>query len=227
MGNLKFDLTLPETLPEQGLALRRALGEERPVLIAASTHAGEEEQILEACEQLRRTLPNLLVELVPRHPERSPQIAELCRHRGLTVLARSEQRPCDLTTQIFLGDTLGELLLFFAAADVAFVGGSLVPVGGHNVLEPALLGLPVLFGPHMFNFSEASQHLLEAQAAWRVNDAAELADTAAKLFTDPALRQTAGQRGKAVVEANRGALAKLLEIIEGVLEGRQPTLDKS
>lgn len=214
MGNLKFDLILPPTLAEQGRELRRALGERRPVLIAASTHAGEEEQILDACARLRDGLPDLLLLLVPRHPERFPQVADLCGHRGLDVVTRSENRPCGPETQVFLGDTLGELLLFYAAADVAFVGGSLVPVGGHNVLEPALLGLPVLFGPHIFNFSEACQKLLEAQAAWGVQDTDGLARASATLLADPALRLEAGERGRQVVEANRGALATLLQIIE-------------
>lgn len=217
-GNLKYDLALPPALLAQGQELRRTWGAQRPVLIAASTHAGEEELILDACERLRRRFSDLLLVLVPRHPERFPVVAELCRRRGLPLVARSEQRRCEQATQVFLGDSMGELLLFYAAADVAFVGGSLVPVGGHNVLEPALLGLPVLFGPQMFNFSEASQHLLEARAAWRVNDAAELAETAGRLLGDPALRRAAGRRGKAMVEANRGALAALVEIIGDLLD---------
>lgn len=213
-GNIKYDLTLPEGLLAQGRELRQALGEERPVLIAASTHAGEDEAILDAVTRLRRRLPEFLLLLVPRHPERFPAVAELCRQRGLQVVARSEQRSCTPATQVFLGDSMGELLLFYAAADVAFVGGSLVPVGGHNVLEPALVGLPVLFGPHMFNFTEAGQQLLEAEAAWQVNNAGELADRAGQLLANPELRQTMGRRGRAVVEANRGALTALLKMIE-------------
>lgn len=216
-GNLKYDLTLPEDLAECGAELRRALGVNKPILIAASTHAGEEEPVLDAFAELRRTRPELRLVLVPRHPERFAGVAELCAGRGLRVIRRSEGRPCDPATDVFLGDTMGELLLFFAAADVAFVGGSLVEVGGHNVMEPALLGLPVLFGPHMFNFADASRQLLEAQAAWQVADAAELAATAAGLFAAPARRQAAGRRGRQVVENNRGALAALLAIIAGVL----------
>jgi 3-deoxy-D-manno-octulosonic-acid transferase len=176
---------------------------------------------------LYQNLPDLLLVLVPRHPERSAQVAELCQRRGFTVVARSERRGCSADTQVFLGNTLGEMLLFYAAADVAFVGGSLVPVGGHNVLEPTLLGLPVLFGLHMFNFSDASQKLLQAQAAWQVADSHELATIATKLLTDPVLREAAGKRGQTVLQANRGALAKLLEIIEEMLKQRGLSVDRS
>lgn len=214
-GNLKYDLSLPDDLPERGWQLRRELlGEERRVWIAASTHAGEDEQILAALVLLRPRWPELLLLLVPRHPERFDGVAALCRQQGCKLVRRSEQRACAPDTAVFLGDTMGELLLFYAAADLAFVGGSLVDTGGHNVLEPALLSLPVLFGPHMFNFTEASQRLLEAEAAWQVTNAAALATAVDRLLADPELRRTIGQRGRAVVERHRGALAALLRCIE-------------
>jgi 3-deoxy-D-manno-octulosonic-acid transferase len=217
-GNLKYDLSLPDDLPERGWQLRRELlGEERRVWIAASTHAGEDEPILAALALLRPRWPELLLLLVPRHPERFDGVAALCRQQGCKLVRRSEQRACAPDTAVFLGDTMGELLLFYAAADLAFVGGSLVDTGGHNVLEPALLGLPVLFGPHMFNFTEASQRLLEAEAAWQVTDAAALATAVDRLLADPELRRTIGQRGRAVVERHRGALAALLDGVETLL----------
>ena len=217
-GNLKYDLKLPANLSEQGRQLRQAvLGESRPVWIAASTHAGEDEQILEALAALRVRWPELLLLLVPRHPERFDSVAALCRQRGFTLIRRSEHQPCAPDTAVFLGDSMGELLLFYAATDLAFVGGSLVATGGHNVLEPALLALPVLFGPHMFNFTKAGEHLIEADAAWQVADAAQLAVEIDRLLTDPALRRSAGQRGQAVVEQHRGALAGLLSHIEKLL----------
>ncbi len=217
-GNLKYDLPLPTDLPERGRRLRRDwLGDEWPVWIAASTHAGEDETILDAFAQLRVHWPTLLLLLVPRHPERFDSVAALCRQRGFSVIRRSERNVCTVDNTVFLGDSMGELLLFYAAADLAFVGGSLVATGGHNVLEPALLGLSVLFGPHMFNFTEAGERLLAAEAAWRVTDAGELATTVDRLLTDPELRQTAGQRGQAVVECHRGALAALLGLIEMLL----------
>jgi 3-deoxy-D-manno-octulosonic-acid transferase len=221
VGNLKYDLKLPDDLLEQGQALRRErLGENRPVWIAASTHAGEDEQILEALAQLRTHWPDLLLLLTPRHPERFDSVAALCQRQGFKVVRRSDQQPCSPETAVFLGDSMGELLLFYAAADLAFVGGSLVPTGGHNVLEPALLGLPVLFGPHMFNFTEAGERLLEVEAAWQVADAGELAVAVNRWLADPEQRRNAGQRGRAVVERHRGALAALMERIAGLLDQR-------
>ncbi|HRZ05179.1 MAG TPA: lipid IV(A) 3-deoxy-D-manno-octulosonic acid transferase [Candidatus Competibacteraceae bacterium] len=215
VGNLKYDLKLPDELLEQGRTLRcERLSENRPVWIAASTHAGEDEQILEAFAQLRTHWPDLLLLLVPRHPERFDGVAALCQQRGFNVVRRSDRQPCGPETAVFLGDSMGELLLFYAAADLAFVGGSLVPTGGHNVLEPALLGLPVLFGPHMFNFTEAGERLLDAKAAVQVTNAAELATAVDRWLADPERRRNAGQRGQAVVERQRGALTTLLRCIE-------------
>ncbi|HHW76359.1 MAG TPA: 3-deoxy-D-manno-octulosonic acid transferase [Xanthomonadaceae bacterium] len=217
-GNLKYDLNLPDDLPERGGILRRELlGEKRLIWIAASTHAGEEERVLAAFALLRPRWPELLLVVAPRHPERFDGVAALCRRQGFSLVRRSERRSCTPDTAVFLGDSMGELLLFYAAADLAFVGGSLVATGGHNVLEPALLGLPVLFGPHMFNFTEAGHRLLEAEAAWQVVDAAALATAVDRLLADPQLRRAAGQRGRAVVERQRGALAALLDCIETLL----------
>lgn len=215
VGNLKYDLEIPASLIEQGRALRRELfGEKRPVWIAASTHAGEEEQILQAFDVVRAHRPDLLLLLVPRHPERFAAVADLCQQQVGCLVRRSERRVCPADTAVFLGDSMGELLLFYAAADLAFVGGSLMPIGGHNVLEPALLGLPVLFGPHMFNFTEAAERLLEADAAWQINDATKLASVVNRLLADPELGRRAGERGRLVVEQHRGALQALLECIE-------------
>lgn len=221
IGNLKYDLKLPDELMEQGRAVRRErLGENRLVWIAASTHVGEDEQILEALTQLRTHWPDLLLLLVPRHPERFASVATLCQQRGFSVVRRSDRQPCSLETAVFLGDSMGELLLFYAAADLAFVGGSLVATGGHNVLEPALLGLPVLFGPHMFNFTEAGERLLAVEAARQVADAGELALAVNQWLADPEQRRNAGRRGQAVVERHRGALAALMERIETLLDQR-------
>ncbi|MCB1766801.1 MAG: lipid IV(A) 3-deoxy-D-manno-octulosonic acid transferase [Candidatus Competibacteraceae bacterium] len=214
-GNLKYDLKIPDDLREQGRQLRQKwLGENRPVWIAASTHDGEDEQILQAFTRVRSSWPDLLLVLTPRHPERFDSVAALCQEQGFNVIRRSARQACTPDTAVFLGDSMGELLLFYTAADLAFVGGSLVPTGGHNVLEPALLGLPVLFGPCMFNFAEASERLLEAKAAWQITDAGELAVTLDWLLADPQQGRDAGQRGRQVVERHRGALAALLTHIE-------------
>jgi 3-deoxy-D-manno-octulosonic-acid transferase len=220
-GNIKYDPTLPSGLDQQGRELRKAVFGRRLVWIAASTHRGEDELILEAFEQLRMTLPEVLLVLVPRHPERFLEVADLCRQRNLDVITRSAQQPCQATTSVFIGDSMGELLLLYAAADIAFIGGSLIRHGGHNILEPALLGLPVIFGPHMFNFSEASQQLLQNNAAWQVSNTQELVASVARLLRNDGLRRGAGKRARATVEANRGALAKLFGLVESLMQTEQ------
>lgn len=214
VGNLKYDLDVPASAREAGGALREALGCDRSVWIAASTHAGEEEQVLAAHAALRSRLPDAALILVPRHPERFEAVAQLCERAGWRLVRRSRGRAPDRDTDVLLGDTMGELMLFFAAADLAFVGGSLVPVGGHNPLEPAALGLPVLTGPHTFHFAEVFPRLLEAGAALEVGDAGELAEAAARLLADAPERSRRGEAARAVVEANRGAVGRVAAIIE-------------
>lgn len=216
-GSVKFDIRLPPSLREQAEALRRQLGAERPVWIAASTHEGEEEQVLDALAQVRHGEPDVLLVLAPRHPERCDRVAALCRRRGLALVRRSEGRPVATSTAVYLLDTLGELTLFYGAADVAFVGGSLVPRGGHNVLEAAAQGIPVVIGPHTFNFALISRQLVEAGAARRVRDAGQCAAAVADLLRDPNLRHDMGERGRALVDANRGAVERLLARIEPLL----------
>lgn len=212
-GSLKFDLRLPAGIHTQGEALRRELGPERPVWIAASTHEGEEEHVLRAFASVLRSLPDSLLILVPRHPERFIQVAAACERAGLSVARRSQVHACGRDTQVFLGDTMGELLLFYAAADVAFVGGSLVETGGHNLLEPAALGLPVVFGPHMFNFQDISRLLLAQDAAAQVTDAETLAAVVERWLRDANLRHEVGQHGQLAVENNKGALDRLLDLL--------------
>ena len=216
-GSIKFDMRLPASLREQAEVLRRDLGVERPVWIAASTHEGEEEQVLEAFAQVRAQLANALLLLVPRHPERFARVAALCEKRDLPLVSRSSRLPCLPDTAVFLGDSMGELPLFYAAADLAFIGGSLVPTGGHNPLEAAALGVPLLFGPQMFNFAEISQLLLRENAALQVRDAPALADSVVLLLRDTERRHALGESGQRVVAANRGALERLMKIITAYL----------
>jgi len=211
-GSIKFDVRLPASLQEQAEALRRGWGG-RPVWVAASTREGEDEQVLEAHRRILRDLPQALLVLVPRHPERFDRVAQLCRREGFTIERRSDDAFCGPETQVFLGDTMGELPQFLAAADVAFVGGSLVATGGHNVLEPAALGLPVVFGPHMYNFAMASRMLLAEGAARQVARSSELAEVVFEWLSDASLRARFGERGLQVVEANRGALDRLYDIV--------------
>ncbi|MDP1708715.1 MAG: lipid IV(A) 3-deoxy-D-manno-octulosonic acid transferase [Gammaproteobacteria bacterium] len=216
-GSIKFDINMPASLHEEAAVLRRSLGAERAVWIAASTREGEETMILEAYASVRRSLPQSLLVLVPRHPERFARVAALCRRHGFNTVLRSEPRSCDASTEVFIGDSMGELALLYAAADVAFVGGSLVPAGGHNMIEPAALGLPVIFGPHVFNFEEASRLLREAGAAEQVRNVEQLATTVLSYLTDANLRHATGEKGRQLVQQNRGALDKVLGIAAGVI----------
>ena len=221
-GNIKFDVKLPVSLREQAAVIRRQWGVNRSVWIAASTHEGEEEIVLRAFRRVREALPDALLVLVPRHPERFAKVAALCRrHRFATVL-RSEHRPCSEETAVFLGDSMGELVVFYAAADVAFVGGTLVPVGGHNILEPALLGIPVVTGPDFHNFVEITQKLGAAGACRQIEDEHQLADTVIELLKDADARFAMGERGRRIVADNRGALEAVLELIEGHLGPGSP-----
>ena len=164
-GSIKFDSHLPTSLHEEAQVLRRLWGSDRPVWVAASTHEGEDEPLLDAHQRVLEQLPVALLVLVPRHPERFARVGASVEKRGLSLVTRSGGRPCGPDTQVFLGDSMGELPTFLAAADAAFVGGSLVEHGGHNLLEPAALGIPVAFGPHMFNFAEISRLLVQQGAA--------------------------------------------------------------
>lgn len=215
LGNLKFDIEPPQAQVVSGQSMRRWLGQDRPVWIAASTHEGEEAAALDAHRELRRQWPAALLILVPRDPRRFDDVASMIERAGFEFRRRkdwSETAPGPPpSAAVLLGDSLGEMWMYLAAADIAFVGGSLVPVGGHNVLEPATLGLPVLFGPHMHNFLAPRELLLEAGAAQELRRPAELANAVADAFGDPTRRQTMGLAGQRAVMGNRGALERLLQ----------------
>ena len=213
-GSIKFDLHLPASLREQAQVLRREFGTDRSVFIAASTHDGEDVQVFDAFARILMSIPRCLLVLVPRHPERFAAAAALSRKRGYATATRSRPPRRYDDVDVFVGDSMGELPLFYAASDVAFVGGSLVPTGGHNMLEPAALGLPVLFGPHVFNFSDIARMLLDEGAAWQVADARALGDRALALLEDANLRHNVGDRGRQFVERNRGALERLMTIVD-------------
>lgn len=212
-GSIKYDVKLPASLLEEAQVLRRLWGVERAVWIVASTHEGEENHILDAFAAVRRELPDALLIVVPRHPERFGKVAALCKKRGYHIMRRSENRPCDANTEIVIGDSMGELNLFYAASDVAFVGGSLVPTGGHNPIESAVLGVPVIIGPYTFNFAEVTQRLCEAGAAMQIHNAQQLSGAVVMFLKDANLRYQMGEKGRQLVERNRGALNTLLKII--------------
>lgn len=218
-GSVKFELDLPASLREAAEVLRGHWGRHRPIWLAASTHEGEEELVLAARAQLARRFPDHLLVLVPRHPERFAHAARLARRAGLRTLLRSEGRDAiDADTQVLIGDTLGELQLFYGAVDCAFIGGSLVPTGGHNLLEAAAVGTPVVFGPHMFNFAEIAGFALERGAGVQIRAATELAPAVADFLGNANRRFEAGEHGRKMVEENRGAVARTLGLIEAVLK---------
>ncbi len=211
-GNLKFDLEIPQDLAAKSAALRTQLGDDRLIWIAASTHQGEEEIILAAHRLVCKKFPNALLILVPRHPERFAAMSELATQQGFRVARRSENQLCTSETDVYLGDTMGELLLMYSVADVTFVAGSFVEVGGHNMLEPAALGKPILTGPSLFNFAEISEMLFAAQAMLKVENANQLADAVIKLLDQPEFRKKMGEQALGVIVANRGSLAKQLQL---------------
>jgi len=217
-GSIKFDLSIDPQLLQRAAELRgqwQAL--ERPVWIAASTHEGEDEVVLNAHRRLLANHPDALLILVPRHPERFNSVFELCQREGFATVRRSTGANVDAATSVLLGDTMGELLFLYALADSAFVGGSLVANGGHNLLEPAALAKPVISGPHLFNFLEIAAMLREAGALQEVDDAEGLAVAVQRLFELPRDAQKMAEAGLKVLKANQGALQRLLDGLDGLL----------
>jgi len=217
-GSVKFDIRVADELINAGKKLRSQWGENRPVLIAASTHQGEDEQVLDAFAEVLQRNSNALLVLVPRHPERFGDVAALCRTQGFDCVLRSKAESVTPSTQVLVGDTMGEMMLLFAASDIAFVGGSLVPSGGHNYLEPAALKMPILSGPHVFNFTNISQMLVAAGGMELIDDSHQLAERLNQWLADPALAQQIGEAAQLVVENNRGAQQRLFEVISDYLD---------
>lgn len=210
-GNIKFDIQIKDTIHAQAQQLRAFWGQHRPIWIAASTHAGEEEKILAAAQLVLQQVPDSLLVLVPRHPERFNQVFTLCHKTQLQVVRYSNQQPCTADTNIILGDVMGQLPLLYAASDLAFVGGSLIPWGGHNLLEPAALAKPVLSGPNMSEFKEISQLLHATGGLVVVENATKLAEIIIKLFNQPDLRRQIGQAALGTMAKHRGATQNILK----------------
>ena len=210
-GNLKFDRTpRPQDL-ELGARFRAAFGA-RKVFLAASTRENEEEKVLAALDQVSD--PELLAVIVPRHPQRFDAVARLLEQRGIAYQRRSSEQPVQLSTRVWLGDSLGEMYAYYAACDVAFVGGSLVALGGQNLLEACALGKPVLIGPHTYNFAEATQLALDAGAALRVKDAEDLGRTLAALLGDQSRCARMGQAGLDLMRQHQGAARRIAALLE-------------
>ena len=213
-GNLKFDTSLPPSLLELGDSIRLAWGTHRLVLVAGSTHENDEGPVFKAFKHLLDDFPDALLVLVPRHPERFGRAAQLARAAGLRVALRSESASCGAEIQCFVIDAMGELLRYYAACDVAFVGGSLESIGGHNVLEPAALSRPVVVGPHTFNFADITKQLIEAEAAVQVQDGEEFEEVVRRLFAEPETRDRMGRAGSELVRSGQGAVKRTLAIID-------------
>ena len=216
-GNLKFDVHIPPGIEQEARALGRCFPPERPIWIAASTRPGEEAIILKAQLDILRRHPGAILILAPRHPERTDKIAALCRQHGLNPVQRSSWAVLGAGHRVYLLDTLGELPPHYAVAQVAFVGGSLVREGGHNMLEPAALGLPVICGPHTHNFSGIVALLRREAAITIVKNGAELAATVNLLFSDADSRQKLGARARQTIAANKGNLKPVIELIKPYL----------
>jgi 3-deoxy-D-manno-octulosonic-acid transferase len=219
-GNLKADLTVPDSVRDNGLRLRATLAADRPVWVAGSTHEIEEQQVLQAHRAVRRTHPSALLVLVPRHPRRFAAVVEWLQREKVAFTRQSRREPVAAGTEVLLVDTMGQLLDFYAAGDVAFVGGSLVPVGGHNLLEPAALCRPVLTGPHHGNAREILQALLAADGVRVVSDELQLGRAVSELLADTAARQRLGAQALQVVAANRGSSAQVIGLLAPLLEQR-------
>lgn len=218
-GNIKFDLLLPPSLLADGQTLRSTWGT-RPTFIAASTHENEESIILAAFAQIRQQQPDAFLILVPRHPDRFAKVARLCQTENYRIVKRSLNEIPTADTDILLGDTMGELRLLYAASDIAFVGGSFVPIGGHNLIEPAALHLPILSGHHLHNFVAISKLLADAHALIIVDDASHLAAQILQLLANKSQRDAMGERAYQVSAANTGALERHLEWISNELKQR-------
>ena len=210
-GNLKFDLEVPAQQIEQGKALRQTLGV-RPVLLAASTREGEEALLLDAVQ--RAGLRDALLVIVPRHPQRFDEVAALIAARGLRLQRRSAGDPLAADTAVLLGDSMGEMFVYYAACDVVLMGGSFLPFGAHSLIEPCVLGRPVIIGPSSYNFAEATEAAVATGAAARVNDLTEAVLLALQLAADPARGQRMGEAGLVFTAAHRGATQRVLALIQ-------------
>jgi len=215
VGNIKYDLNVPEQQVALGQTFKQQWGKQRLVCLAASTHQGEDEQILSIYSRLKTPFPELLLILVPRHPERFDQVAELIEKQSLIYQRRSQANEFFSNTDVILGDSLGEMFVWFAASDIVFMGGSLVETGGHNPLEPAALGKPVVSGQFVFNFSEIFSQLTEQQATWVENSTENITTRLELLLNDAQLRNAAGEQAKALLNVHKGASKRIMGYISG------------
>ncbi|MDP1773591.1 MAG: lipid IV(A) 3-deoxy-D-manno-octulosonic acid transferase [Methylobacter sp.] len=213
LGNIKFDVEVSIDIIGQGLRLKADLFGGRFVWLIASTHTDEEAIFLEIYKEIKQKIPELLLVIVPRHPERFGEVKKLCEQHQLAVVMRTSGEACHQLVDVYLADTMGELKMLYAASDATFVGGSMVPVGGHNILEALAVGTPVLFGPYMANFKEIAQGVLRHEAAKQCQDKNEIISAIVELHADAAYRRSIVEKGKAFVRENQGAIVKIIDIL--------------
>ena len=214
MGNLKFDIAPPAEMLELGRTLRQRFGPQRMIFLAASTREGEELKILAALQGIG--MPELLTVIVPRHPQRFDAVEQLLEQRGIRYQRRSLEEAVGKDTAVLLGDSMGEMFAYYAACDVAFIGGSLLPYGGQNLIEACAVGKPVILGPHTYNFAEAAERAVEAGAAVRVSDEAELVRELQDLLKNPQRRHRMGQAGLKFSRQHQGATEKVMNLLEQI-----------
>jgi 3-deoxy-D-manno-octulosonic-acid transferase len=213
LGNIKFDVDVSNEVIQQGVQLKAELFAGRFVWLIASTHKDEEAIFLEIYKEIKSKIPELLLVVVPRHPERFVEVKKLCEQNQLAVVMRTSGEICRSYDDVYLADTMGELKMLYAASDVAFVGGSMVPVGGHNILEAAAVGTPVLFGPCMANFKEIAEGVLRQDAAIQCQDEGEIINSMIALYVDAEYRQSLVEKGKVFVRQNQGAITRIFDML--------------
>ena len=225
LGNIKFDVEIPQTMIEQGLQIKAGLFAGRFVWMIASTHKDEEVLFLEIYKEIKHKIPELLLVIVPRHPERFADVKKLCEQFQLSVIMRTAGERVYTETDVYLVDTMGELKMLYAASDAAFVGGSMVPRGGHNILEAAVVGVPVMFGPHMVNFKEIARGVLSQNAAIQCQNKADIVNSILALYEQPVYRETLAEKAKAFVSQNQGAIARICKIFDyAIMASEQESL---
>jgi len=217
LGNIKFDVEIPQSIIEQGLQLKTDLFTGRFVWLIASTHKDEEAIFLEIYKEIKPKIPELLLVIVPRHPERFPDVKKLCEQFQLAVVMRTMESRVYLETDVYLVDTMGELKMLYAASDVAFVGGSMVSRGGHNILEAAAVGVPVMFGPYMHNFKEIARGVLSQDAAIQCQNKNDVVNAILALYEQPAYRAALSEKGMEFVRQNQGAIGRICAILDQVI----------
>ena len=218
-GSMKFDMQIPPSVAEAGQSVRRQLGIHRPIIVAASTHEGEERLLCQAFKEIQRHFNDALLILVPRHPERFSEVFNIAIKQDLTTVNRSRLSGIlDSSVEVLVVNAMGELTTFIAAGDVTFMAGSLTPIGGHNLLEAASLRRPVVFGPYMFNFSEISEMFLSQGAGIQIRNLDELVAVMVRLLADANERDRFGKQGQKLVEQNRGAVEKVLALVHQTVD---------